>query len=147
MSAKTKFAPGPWHVIWPMAAGLGMSRPGIDAGNQTIIEAGAEDDDCGVFGYTPQECDANARLIAAAPDLAEALAALTDWHEWSLEQSERAADEFKRETGFLAPFKDSAAMAGLPDIDARAAWRAWYANKNAALIESARAALKRAGVE
>lgn len=73
MSSETKWTPGPWNVAWPMAAGLGMSRPGIDAGGQSIIEAGAEDDECGVFGYTPQECDANARLIAASPKLYEAL--------------------------------------------------------------------------
>lgn len=81
MSADEKWAAGPWYVIWPLAVGLGMSRPGIDAGDQTIIEAGAEDDDCGVFGYVPQEVDANARLIASAPELYEALAIHLKWFE------------------------------------------------------------------
>lgn len=51
------------------------------------------------------------RLISSAPDLYAALEALTDWHEWSLDYSERMADEFYRETSMMAPFKDRAAAA------------------------------------
>jgi hypothetical protein len=121
-----------------------MSRPGIDAGAQSIIEAGAEDDECGVFGYTPQECDANARLIAASPKLYEALAALADFTEWSFARSERYADEFYRETGMLAPFKDAGAVANeAEELHASRAeeWTAWCRRKRAALIAAARTAL------
>lgn len=79
------------------------------------------------------------QLIAASPTLYEALSALTDWYEWSLEQSERAADEFKRDTGFLAPYKD--VPADMDNFGALSAWREWYATENAKRIAAARTAL------
>lgn len=65
---------GPWTVFEP-----GARYPGIEAERtkQSIVIFGIfANDDCGVRGRTPEETLANARLIAAAPDL---LAALRAW--------------------------------------------------------------------
>ncbi len=73
----TKHTPGPWSVF-----GDTKDQPGIegDDGTFSIIVYGEEDeaDDCGVHGHTNEEMWANARLIAAAPDLLEALKMLKE---------------------------------------------------------------------
>lgn len=137
--SKHAYTPGPWKVFRPKCP---FSRVGIEGHDHPIIVFGTDADDCGVHGWHPAEQEANANLIAAAPDLAEALAALTDWHEWSLEQSERAADEFYRETGMLAPYKDPPHAMSLSELrDRGVAWPEWYAKKKGALIAAARTAL------
>ena len=148
MTTQTRFTPGPWAVEWPVGAGLGLIRPGIEAaGEFSVVLVGADDDDAGIYGYTPQEQDANAHLIAAAPRLYAAMEELTEWHAWSLEYSEEAAAEFYRETGMLAPFKDAGAIANMAEeLHASRAeeWRAWCKRKNDALVSEARAALAQA---
>jgi len=74
---KTKHTPGPW-----LASGKGGTHDGgsskqhpcfrgsIDAGLSDIVQFGCF---LGVQGRTPKEAEANARLIAAAPELLEAL--------------------------------------------------------------------------
>lgn len=59
-----KHTPGPWEVY-------GGTRAGIDKedGSFSIVVAGYDDDECGIYGHTDAEAAANARLIAAAPDL------------------------------------------------------------------------------
>jgi hypothetical protein len=66
-----KFTPGPWSICFP------NDNPGIDGANgeYSIIiygEPGDPKDQCGIQGRTKEEQHANARLIAAAPDLLEA---------------------------------------------------------------------------
>ena len=63
MTTQTKWTPGPWRVSTEMR-GIGNRKvDGVEtAGGQSIAN-------CGV------DSEANARLIAAAPELAEALAA------------------------------------------------------------------------
>ena len=67
----TSHTPGPWDV-YP------GTRAGIDTkdGSFSIVVAGYDDDECGIWGRTNAEAEANARLIAAAPDLLEALSEL-----------------------------------------------------------------------
>jgi len=73
----TKFTPGPWSVYGQLGVPSSIKQPGIDseAGERfTIVTWGDEDqEDVGVQGRTPEEKWANARLIAAAPELYEAL--------------------------------------------------------------------------
>ena len=138
MSTQTKFTPGPWRYV---------RENGSPTTGQHMISGAipgylAEVRDCG-----SGDVKANAHLIASAPDLYAALEALNAWHEWSHDQFEAAADEFYRDTGMLAPFKDVAAEAVEPSNMREirnARWREWYSAKNELLINNARAALKRA---
>jgi hypothetical protein len=68
-----KRTPGPWSVL----SGLtDLDWPGIEGDSCSIVIIGDEGSDCGVQGATLEEAAANARLIAAAPDLLAALKAL-----------------------------------------------------------------------
>jgi hypothetical protein len=67
----SKFTPGPWKVMGPAGA---LTRPGIDAVHssdgeeeRSIIIVGTDENGRGISGI------ANAKLIASAPDLYEAL--------------------------------------------------------------------------
>jgi len=83
--SNTKHTPGPWHVY-----NMG-NYFGIDAGNgngygpddRTIVTFGDADDDLmGVRGDTYEEMKANANIIAAAPEMLEALDGLVKYWEW-----------------------------------------------------------------
>jgi len=65
----SKHTPGPWEVnLFD-----DTERPGIKADNFSVVFFGVRDeDDAGVWGRTAEEEIANARLIAAAPDLLKA---------------------------------------------------------------------------
>lgn len=65
MSGETKWAPGPW-----VADGFFVSSNSGGAVAHDIVSA------CGTVGRPDSETEANAQLIAAAPDLYEALADL-----------------------------------------------------------------------
>lgn len=69
MSAKG-FTPGPWAIFKPDQQ---HRYPGIEAGEQSIVLYGYQGDDCGVRGESADVAQANARLIASAPTLLEAL--------------------------------------------------------------------------
>ena len=72
MSAHT---PGPWFI----QADEHPHWPGIDGDNFSVVIIGWKDckkDDAGIRGRTDGEALANARLIAAAPDLLAALDSL-----------------------------------------------------------------------
>jgi hypothetical protein len=76
---ENKFTKGPWHV-YTMGNYFGINS-GSDSGDQpddrTIVTYGDNDDDVmGVRGDTYEEMKANACLIAAAPDMYEALKAV-----------------------------------------------------------------------
>ena len=75
MSAK--HTPGPWIV----SCIDDTERPGIDAYDldfSIVIWGVREEENEGIHGRTPDEERANACLIAAAPDLLEALTRLRD---------------------------------------------------------------------
>jgi hypothetical protein len=63
---KPTHAPGPWFE------GTGWIGQGIRGQSQRVI--------CRIDGYPYGETEANARLIAAAPDLLEACKDLLTWH-------------------------------------------------------------------
>lgn len=67
-----KHTPGPWSVFSEESFGV---RPGIEATELdfSVVMFGASDDDAGVRGRTPEEAEANAQLIATAPDMLDAL--------------------------------------------------------------------------
>jgi hypothetical protein len=65
---KAKHTPGPWVVF-----GCLDRFPGIEAADLSIVIWGDKHDESGVKGETHEESIANANLIAAAPDLLEAL--------------------------------------------------------------------------
>lgn len=69
MSAEGKWTPGPWYSCEP-AMGFGAIKAARDDGDILIfgLAAGADDE-----RRTEKEIEANARLIAASPDMAEAL--------------------------------------------------------------------------
>ena len=87
------------------------------------------------------DCEANAHLIAAAPDLLEALKGLMVFYKAANEDSfvrfERLADEFKAETGYIRPGKDC--VRDSPEERERA-WNEWVDAK----IDRARAAIAKA---
>lgn len=96
---------------------------------------------------TEAEGFANAKLIAAAPALADALETFIRDFDVSLDAFEREAEDFRRETGFLAPGKDEAAAvnSGHTHEQRRAAWNEWCGKRVRARLEAARAALRAAG--
>lgn len=72
--AETKHTPGPWVIydagIWP----------GIDGQTGTVIIFGIDGEEAGVKGDGRDDAMANARLIAAAPELLAALIKIVkDW--------------------------------------------------------------------
>ena len=69
--------PGEWSVFTDKDGVIG-AWPGIEAGRLSIVIWGDKEEYCGVRGNTNEEALANARLIAAAPDLLETLKALVD---------------------------------------------------------------------
>jgi len=68
--------PGPWVICDEFA-----DRPGIDAETLSVVVYGSVEDDpeIGIQGETFGQRMANARLIAAAPDLLEALKLAELW--------------------------------------------------------------------
>lgn len=63
----TKHTPGPWEVF------KSGTFWGVDAGRKSIIVWGDADEEMGVQGTTVEQAHANALLIAAAPEMLEAL--------------------------------------------------------------------------
>lgn len=94
----------------------------------------------------PEEIQANARLIEAAPDgyeaAKEALAWIWDPDADANDEFERIAAEFYRETGYLRPGKDAPFRANAdPNYDAKRAaewewWRTSRARKVRAALEA-----------
>ena len=83
----SKHTPGPWSIFTDEKH---KHNAGIEADGFSIICIGYPDetlamDVSGVHGRTEEETQANARLIAAAPDLLEALEAImgSDVFEWN----------------------------------------------------------------
>ena len=71
----SEHTPGPWEFSYLNDT----ERPGIEADRFSVVIFGVRaEDDCGIHGRTEKEEIANARLIAAAPELLEALERLRD---------------------------------------------------------------------
>lgn len=68
--SERKWTPGKWSVY---EVERETYWPGIDAGRTSIVVWGDQQENNGVQGDTLEEAKANAQLIAAAPDLYEAL--------------------------------------------------------------------------
>ena len=68
--SERKWTPGKWSVYEDERE---TYWPGIDAGRTSIVVWGDQQENNGVQGDTLEEAKANAHLIAAAPDLYEAL--------------------------------------------------------------------------
>ena len=80
----SKHTPAPWRIYDCEYA----IRVGIEGPNgASVIAFGAEGDDSGVWGNTPEQSEANARLIASAPELLEAL----EWTARALDKEHPAA--------------------------------------------------------
>ena len=77
----TRFTPGPWKTA-ERAKGS----------NQGIVIRSVNHDDGGSIaislGYQSEECLANARLIAASPDLLDALISIKEY--WSRDRNDQA---------------------------------------------------------
>jgi hypothetical protein len=131
--SEQKHTPGPWE------SGNGTTSIYGSDGKEVArrIWHGPQDDERSL---------ANARLIAASPEVLEALKGLRELHamrgENRSETWERIAELFYNETGILAPGKDQpAAMCGTPTREERdTAYRDWLD----ARVDAATAAIAKA---
>jgi hypothetical protein len=86
----TKHTPGPWAILDDKEP----SAPGIEAPSVefSVVVIGYPQhdagDDAGVHGRTPEEKMANACLIAAAPDMLQALDWIRDGVQTALDEAE-----------------------------------------------------------
>ena len=68
-----KHTPGPWHPVIASGCFSGIDALNDDINIVIIGDIHDQEDDGGVRGRTAEEAEANARLIASAPDLLAAL--------------------------------------------------------------------------
>lgn len=136
-----KHTPGPWYAADDDHCHI--RRESDDAAIAQVFE---DDGHCDPVHCLPLPSKANARLIAAAPELLEALKGLRESHpmrgENRSEAWERIAELFYNQTGILAPGKDqSAALCGTPTYEERQeAYREWLD----ARVDAAAAAIAKA---
>ena len=103
--SEVKHTPGPWAVEYGLTNDPEKYTPGIDAKHGfSILMFGikSQNEECGIRGRTIGEQEANARLIAAAPELLGALQAMlniTDFHELYGNTTDRARAAIAKATG------------------------------------------------
>ena len=73
----SKHTPGPWKYIGRVSISGGIEWPTVECSFKRFIQPEGRDQD---------ECEANARLIAAAPDMLELITNLSGAYEGSDEQ-------------------------------------------------------------
>lgn len=95
-----KHTPGPWHIYNDSQ----VEHVGIEAENVSIVIFGADDDDAGIRGRNTEEAIANAHLIAAAPELLEALENIKH----SVAQAIKTRNDWHREFLLIRNLADSA---------------------------------------
>jgi hypothetical protein len=108
-----------------------------------FVSDGAGKDVC-LVGNGPRGPE-NARLIASAPELLEALEQLADVFAYDGEDSmyrfERLAEMFRKDTGYLAPGKDPGMASCQPDgEELRRIYDGWFNAK----VQRARTAIRKA---
>ncbi len=141
------WTPGPWQWVLMGSEGGVVRATGRGV---TAREHKSWRDD----GHTPDivnvrygqfdELQANGRLIAAAPELYDALefASLWMWDpdEGPVDSYERINDWFMRETGYMRPGK-SYPMETPPPDDLQQIWDRWRVQKSREVLAMIRAAL------
>lgn len=142
---RAKHTPGPWwadvehgHIF----AGEGQDRRIADVRGWGWLQHQPNPE---------QTQDANARLIAAAPEMADALrvalAKAYDPDENVVERFDRVADEFYRATGYMRPGKAEPMGFDRHTYEEReAAFKAWVDAEARKSVAAMRAALAKAGV-
>lgn len=95
LAAKSGHTPGPWAVEEPMDFELSIVEAGKPPHEWRFIAACPLDDDDVETGFPREEAEANARLIAAAPLLLEALLGV-------VAVADRKTDEFDRARAAIA---------------------------------------------
>ncbi len=81
-----KFTPGPWHANWTRLNGKAIGFHVADETHGSIRPICEFYD--GTEAMPPEEVEAHARLIAAAPELLEALQSIAEY--WNRDQNETA---------------------------------------------------------
>lgn len=141
-----KHTPGPWKATRRSDLDPVNSYWDIEAGHGCLINGQG-------FGLTGYVSQVDAMLLAAAPDLLAALIELRDWYAidptqcTSLDQFERLAEEFYRETGKLRPGKDVPSLRAETEEDAaerESLWLQWAAARKIALANKVKAAIAKA---
>lgn len=106
---KTEHTATPW---WVDQQGREEKWPGIEAGNQTIVIFGTDDDDGGVRGETEEQALANARRIVACvnlmPEVEALLLSVHKDHGESYVSTVNDVDWFQARDTFLAKLKEAA---------------------------------------
>lgn len=134
MSGRT---PGPWSTSPPSSVvGIGVFARPDPRKNPELVA-------------TVVSGKANARAIAAVPELLEACELTQAWrglpNEGASALWERIAEWFHRETGFLRPGKDSPAAGLVVDGERGRAWNEWCLAKSEEIGRKLAAALAKAG--
>jgi hypothetical protein len=146
-SEMTTHTRGPWRVE---AATI---NPLTEMPYFHYIVGGAPGSWMGVATTFGEPNEADARLIASAPELLESLCELRDWygldplHLTPLDQWESLAEEFYKETGFLRPGKDMPSAYPWTDEQEEkreATWKEWAAKRRSEMVKRVIAAITKA---
>lgn len=138
MENESKHTPGPWTVVHE------------DEGSCFVDTVAPGNSQWAIAVPRGPNSKANARLIAAAPELLEALIECGEWFgltKCPLDQWEDLAEVFYKDTGFLRPGKDYPAGHGLSEAEESerdAKWKAWSEKRRSEMTARIRAAIAKA---
>jgi hypothetical protein len=137
---KPKFTPGPWHVSDLQPAYIHYCVDGDDGWRELVAAAIPIQEDA-------EAQHSNAHLIAAAPEMYDALENALKWFHDPvadrLEEWERIAHEFYKETGYLRPGKSWPMGVAVPD-DVESVWFDWCNRRSIEALNAMRLALVKA---